>query len=81
MSYISHISELLLQNQKYYCLSPRSRNRSAEFGSCSGKRLFFFFLICFAPSLDSAGSTSSKIHVLNRTRSGVISIRLFHVKE
>lgn len=33
MSYISHVSELLLQNQKYYCLSPRSRNRSSEFGS------------------------------------------------
>lgn len=33
MSYISHIPELLLQTQKYYCLSPRSRNRSSEFGS------------------------------------------------
>lgn len=29
---------------------------------------FFFFLIYFAPSLDSAGSTCSKINALNHTR-------------
>lgn len=33
MSYISHIPELLLQTQKYYCLFPRNRNRSSEFGT------------------------------------------------
>lgn len=41
---------------------------------------YFSFLIYFAPSLDSAGSTSSKIYVLNCTLSGVTSVMLFHVK-
>lgn len=45
------------------------------------ERLYFFFLIYFAPSLDSAGSTSSKIYVLNCTRNGVTSIMLLHVKK
>lgn len=41
----------------------------------------FFFHIYFIPSLDSAGSTSSKIYVLDRTHSGVTSIMLFHVRK
>lgn len=46
-----------------------------------GWKDFLFSLIYFAPSLDSAGSTSSKIYVLNRTPNGVTSIMLFHVKK